>query len=106
MESNNDQIEVIDKLLRQRARAAGRPARAVECSGFDADLASAYFEKMLSPSEEQRYESHLGDCHNCRKMMAEYMLLFAEPQAESAAETTRENIGAPDITPVKKIEPA
>jgi hypothetical protein len=51
----------IEKLLR-----AHRP-ESVACGGFDPDLAAAYAERLLNPSEQSRYETHLSECAACRK---------------------------------------
>jgi predicted anti-sigma-YlaC factor YlaD len=43
-----------------------REQRSLECSGFDADLASAYLEQSLTPFSRHQYEDHLNGCPACR----------------------------------------
>lgn len=70
----------IDTMLKKRARAL--KGQAVECAGFDADMASAYLEQALAPTEMERYQLHLSECHPCRTQMIELSNLFAQPVAE------------------------
>lgn len=81
---------LMDKLLRKQAHLL---KESVACQGFDADMATAYFEKVLTASESTSYESHLADCSLCRTQYREFALLFDESEAAS-----------PTIQPV--IQPA
>src|SRR5262245_24961750 len=80
----DDQIDTMDRLLRKQLRAGTKPGRAQQCSGFDPDQASAYFEKALSPAEQGSYEQHLTDCHSCRKLHTEFGLFATEAVEEPA----------------------
>jgi len=78
----------IDSLLRaQRSNFTG-----TTCEGFDADRANAYIERMLNQNEQQRYESHIAACGNCRRLTVALMRAAQADPASSAA----------TITPVEK----
>src|SRR5262245_2780825 len=76
-----DQIDKIDRLLRRRLSA--RSKQPLSCNGFDPDLATAYVEKALSPSEQQSYQLHLSECHKCRKLFSEFALFISETDTEA-----------------------
>src|SRR5438874_13635444 len=80
-----DRIDTMDRLLRKQLRA-GKSSRPQQCGGFDPDQAAAYFEKALSPTEQQSYERHLADCHSCRKLYTDFFQ-FATESEETAVET-------------------
>src|ERR1044072_6928907 len=39
------------------------------CEAFDPDLANAYLERVMTPKEQTRYESHLSGCAPCRQQV-------------------------------------
>lgn len=62
---------VIDTLL--RAQAARLNFTGASCEGFDADLANAYVERTLDQTQQQRYESHIAACADCRRLTVSIM---------------------------------
>lgn len=49
------------------------------CSGLDADAASAYLEGALGGPSLTVFQSHLADCHGCRRQLIELSRISVEP---------------------------
>jgi hypothetical protein len=80
-EPNNTTDEfspVLRRYLREQA--------AIECAGFDADLASAYLEQALTALACRQFEDHLTACPPCRQhlwqlaQLAQQAVLVMEPE--------------------------
>ncbi|MCS6886280.1 MAG: hypothetical protein RMM17_14215 [Acidobacteriota bacterium] len=54
-----------------------------ECSGFDADLATAYLEKKLTVEKEAAYQAHLAQCQSCRRMTTELAMMASSEKSKS-----------------------
>jgi anti-sigma factor RsiW len=68
LEPNNTALE-FEIMLRRHLARGGAPVSA--CSGFDADLASAYLESALSGAARASFEAHLAGCPECRRHVIE-----------------------------------
>jgi hypothetical protein len=75
MENLSNNEDLMDRLLRQNLPGYRLPQA---CTGFDADLANAYVEQVLTPAEQQNYEEHLAHCSDCRQNLQSLMLLVNE----------------------------
>ncbi len=78
----NNKTATFEKLLRSHFKRSNGSAH---CSGFDADLATAYIERKIPAATIQRYESHLAECSSCRITVAN---LARFDQADMAATAT------------------
>lgn len=97
-DTENEQMDLqMDKLLKNHLK--NNPAQS-NCSGFDADMATAYAERTLTNIQIKTYEVHLADCKNCRQMTAEYMLLFA-----AELPVTQEAKEIKEVKEIKEITP-
>jgi hypothetical protein len=56
-------------MLRRHLSRGGAPVSA--CTGFDADIASAYLENALAGAARTSYEAHLAGCPACRRHVIE-----------------------------------
>lgn len=54
-------------MLRRHLKQGGVPV--TPCAGFDADAATAYLERALTPAALTRFESHLASCAMCRRQV-------------------------------------
>lgn len=77
-----------ESILRRHLRAAGATA----CAGFDADTASAYLERALSPVATSAFEGHLGACSSCRRHVIELSRLFAPAVLQDDPVGNRETV--------------
>ncbi len=50
------------------------------CSGLDADAASAYLEGALEGPSLVVFQSHLADCHGCRRQLIELSRIAVQPR--------------------------
>lgn len=88
----NNEIDSLLRSLASRERPTS-PGSAVNVTGahLDADELNSYAEGALPPSTRARYTSHLADCDDCRKVVAQ-LSLAAGPLINEAA------VGQPSAT--------
>jgi len=87
----------IDSLLRSWAgrnrSVSGEAARNSAGAHLDTDELSSYAEGALPPATRARYTSHLVDCDDCRKVVAELAVAAGPTIKESLVESTPELAG-------------
>lgn len=90
----------MDRLL--RGHVSQQPGPKQTCKQFDPDLANAYIEQSLTPTERERFQQHMSICAYCRTVTvslerlasAEAPALLSKPGRQMAAEGWRERLGA------------
>jgi len=90
-------------MLRRHLQQGGTPV--APCVGFDADLASAYLERALSPRSHSQFEVHLSGCAACRQHVVALarladLLPVIQPEVAAVASVTVSN-----LQPVSTAEP-
>lgn len=68
-----------ERMLRRHLKRGGSMVAA--CSGFDADLASAFLEHSLPEPARSQYQLHLAGCAACRRHLIELSRLFDSTEA-------------------------
>ncbi|HSO74597.1 MAG TPA: hypothetical protein VLU47_07155, partial [Blastocatellia bacterium] len=90
----------MDRLLRGHMSLQSSPKE--PCKQFDPDLANAYIEKSLTPTEREGFQQHTSLCAYCRTATvslerlasAEVPALLSRPGRQMPAERWRERLGA------------
>lgn len=90
LEQHNTASE-FESMLRRHLQQGGTPV--APCVGFDADLASAYLERALSPRTHSQFEVHLAGCAACRQHVVALarladLLPVAQPAVAAVAPVT------------------
>ena len=90
----------------ERSATLGRKSSAESSMHLDADELSAYAENALPVATRARYTTHLADCDDCRKVVAQLTIAAGLPASERAvsgateASTWKEKLAALFSPPV------
>lgn len=82
-QQENNEIDSLLRVLGGREQSAPSDlAGNATDAHLDADELSSYAERALPPSTRARYTSHLVDCDDCRKIVAQLSLAAGAPIIE------------------------
>jgi hypothetical protein len=84
--AENKEMDLLLRKMAKQAKSVSDSGNGLQSAHLDADELSAFAECELPPAAQARYTTHLVDCGQCRKLVAQLSAAAGFPGAEVPAE--------------------